>query len=93
MHQLATLNDLYDQNHSLGLYCLHCDRWVEADLADLVRAGKGSLEISRTRFRCRECGVTAEKQVRPPVPQVSQAVSYLAFPKNFQGEGGGSNDD
>ena len=79
MYQLATLDDLYQQRHTLGLYCVACDRWAEADLPRLVAAGHGGSVITRTHFRCSDCGAAAEKQVRPPVPQVGGAVAYVDF--------------
>ena len=79
MYRLATLDDLYQQQHSLGLYCVHCDRWAEADLSRLVAIGHGANVITRTRFRCSDCGTPAEKQVRPPVPQLGGAVAYVDF--------------
>lgn len=77
MHQLATIADLYHHNHTLGLYCIDCNRWAEADLKDLVRVGQGAREITRTRFRCLDCGLPAEKQIRPPVPTTGGAVAYI----------------
>ena len=80
MHQLATLSDLHDQDHSLAVYCVACDRWADVDLNAMVLSGNGSRVIATTRFTCRTCGADAEKQVRPPVPEVGHAVAYVAFP-------------
>ena len=77
MYQLATFNDLYQQHHTLGLYCINCDRWASVDLSALIDNGQGRRVITKTRFRCSECGLTAEKQVRPPVPEVGGAVAYI----------------
>ena len=77
MISMGTLQDLYDQDHTLGLYCIHCNRWETADLADLVSRGFGSRSVVCTRFRCRDCGEPAEKQLRPPVPVTSAAAAYI----------------
>lgn len=77
MYQLATLNDLYQQHHTLGLYCINCDRWASVDLNAMIHDGQGTREITKTRFRCSDCGQPAEKQIRPPVPQVGGAVAYI----------------
>ena len=77
MISMATLEDLYRQDHSLGLYCGACDRWGDADLERLIRAGQGLRTVVDTRFRCRDCGALVEKQVRPPVPVVAGAAAYI----------------
>lgn len=77
MIRLHTINDLHERQHSLGLYCIHCDRWGEANLDWLIRTGRGQRVVTETRFRCRDCGKAVEKQVRPPVPAVSNAVAYI----------------
>ena len=80
MYQLETLRDLKQQNYSLGLYCLQCDRWAIADLDKLLESGQGELKVTHSRFRCADCGQAAEKQVRPPVPVVSTATPYIVCP-------------
>jgi len=80
MYRLATLEELHEQRHSLGLYCVNCDRWSIADLLAIIELGLGSRQITRTRFSCADCGMAAEKQIRPPVPQVGGAVAYIAAP-------------
>jgi len=75
---LATFEDLHNQQHDLGLYCMHCDRWGSADLEALIRSGRGARQISTTRFRCRDCGKTVEKQVQPPVPALGDTVQYVS---------------
>lgn len=42
MISIGTFQDLHDQNHTLGLYCISCDRWHVADLAGLIQAGRVS---------------------------------------------------
>lgn len=79
MAGLITLRDLHDQGHSLGLYCVRCDRWSSADLAVLIARGLGERKVTATKFRCSDCGTTAEKQVRPPVPAVGAASAYIAM--------------
>lgn len=74
---MATIEELYGQRHSLGLYCVACDRWGDADLVRLIEAGHGGRSVVDTRFRCRDCGDVVEKQVRPPVPRVGGAAAYI----------------
>ena len=74
---IQTIADIYGQNYALGLYCLTCDRWGEADLEQLLRCGRGKSLLSRMRFRCRECGEIVDKQLRPPVPSLGGAVAYI----------------
>ncbi len=77
MLRLATFSDLQEQQHTLGLYCLRCDRWGEANLAALISSGCGHRQVVGTRFRCRGCGDIVDKQLRPPVPEVGGAVAYI----------------
>ena len=77
MIRLATLGDLKAHRHSLGLYCMPCERWGTADLDSLVKAGRGNCSVTATRFRCRDCGREVEKQVQPPVPALGGAVKYI----------------
>ena len=77
MISLATFVELRVQRHTLGLYCVVCDRWSDADLPRLIARGYGDREVVNTRFRCRDCGAVAEKQVRPPAPQAQSAVPYI----------------
>lgn len=74
---MATLEELHQQAHSLGLYCGACDRWGDADLERLIHAGLGSRTVIDARFRCRDCGTRVEKQVRPPVPVTGGASAYI----------------
>lgn len=76
MHRLSTVEDLFNQRHALALYCAACDRWAVADLESLIIAGQGSRLITRTQFRCADCGSVAEKQLRPPVPRIGDAVAW-----------------
>jgi hypothetical protein len=75
--RLATFLDLRGQNHTLGLYCVECDRWGAADLERLIAAGRGEDMLVSTRFRCKDCGQLVEKQLRPPVPTISGAEAYI----------------
>ena len=77
MLRLATFQDLEQQGHSLGLYCPRCDRWDEADLDRLIASGRGQRLLTEAKFRCRDCGSPADKQVRPPVPVPGGAVGYI----------------
>lgn len=77
MPRLATFADLFSQEYTVGLYCIECDRWGEADLKEMVAAGSGERLLIRARFRCTDCGGIVEKQVRPPVPAIGSAVAYI----------------
>ena len=79
MHRLASFRDLHQHDHTLGLYCMACERWSTANLEALIQAGDGERSVVGARFRCKDCGAFAEKQVRPPVPQFGGAVLYPAF--------------
>ena len=74
---LATFEDLRSQCHSLGLYCVECDRWGEANLDWLIESGRGNRPLTESRFKCRDCGAIVEKQLRPPVPKLGGAVAYI----------------
>lgn len=77
MPRLATFIDLRDQMHSLGLYCVSCERWGEADLNRLIATGHGQSQLTESRFRCTKCGGLVEKQLRPPVPVIGGAKAYI----------------
>ncbi len=77
MISLGTIEELHFQDYGLALYCLSCDRWGEADLDWLIQNGKGDKPVTEARFRCRDCGEIVEKQVRPPVPSLGDAVAYI----------------
>ena len=77
MIYIATFAELSRQDYELALYCMSCDRWGEADLDQIIQAGKGNKAVTETSFRCRDCGGLAEKQLRPPVPTPGGAVAYI----------------
>jgi hypothetical protein len=77
MPSLATFIDLHNHTHSLGLYCIACNRWGEADLNWLIETGQGHRQLTETKFRCRKCGGLVEKQLRPPVPEIGSAKAYI----------------
>ncbi len=77
MISMATIENLREQNHTLALYCLSCDRWGEANLDRLIQNGKGHKPVTEARFRCRDCGEIVEKQVRPTAPSLGEAVAYI----------------
>ena len=77
MISMGTMEELHRHNHTLALYCLSCDRWGEANLDRLIQNGKGNMPVTEARFRCRDCGGIVEKQVRPPVPSLGEAVAYI----------------
>jgi len=77
MISMGTIEKLREQNHILALYCISCDRWGKADLDWLIQIGHGDKSVTEARFRCRDCGETVEKQVRPPVPSLGETVPYI----------------
>ncbi len=77
MIRIGTIEELHSHNHTLALYCLSCDRWGEANLDGLIQIGKGNTVVTEARFRCKDCGEIVEKQVRPPVPSLGEAVAYI----------------
>lgn len=77
MPRLVTFIDLREQQHTLGLYCMECDRWGEADIGSLIASGRGDRQLAEARFRCRDCGELVAKQLRPPVPEIGGAVAYI----------------
>ena len=77
MPRLVTFIDLREQQHTLGLYCVACDRWGEADIENLISSGRGDRMLTEAKFRCRDCGEIVEKQLRPPVPEIGGAVAYI----------------
>ena len=77
MISMRTIEELHSHNHTLALYCISCDRWGKANLDQLIQIGKGEQLVTEARFRCRDCGEIVEKQVRPPVPSLGQAVAYI----------------
>ena len=77
MIRLNTFSELVAQNHTLGLYCISCNRWHVADLDRLIDDGIDK-PVTEARFRCGQCGELAQKQVRPPVPTLGSAVAYIS---------------
>ncbi len=77
MISMGTIENLREQNHTLALYCLSCNRWGKANLDRLIQIGKGDKPVNEARFRCRDCGEIVEKQVRPPVPSLGGTVAYI----------------
>ncbi len=77
MIRIGTIKELHSHNHTLALYCVFCNRWGEANLDWLIQMGKGYKLVTEARFKCQDCGEVVEKQVRPPVPSLGQAVSYI----------------
>ncbi|MDA0679196.1 MAG: hypothetical protein O3A13_04570 [Proteobacteria bacterium] len=77
MPRLVTFIDLQDQQHTLGLHCIRCNRWGEADIDSLISSGLGGRQLTKTKFRCQDCGAIVDKQLRPPVPEIGNAVAYI----------------
>ena len=77
MPRLVTFIDLQEQQHTLGLYCMECDRWGEANIGGLISSGRGDRLLVDAKFRCKDCGELVAKQLRPPVPTLGGAVAYI----------------
>ncbi len=77
MISMGTIEELHGHNHTLALYCLSCNRSGKANLDWLIHTGKGNKSVTEARFRCQDCGVFVEEQVRPPVPSLGEAVAYI----------------
>jgi hypothetical protein len=77
MARIHTISDFQVYQYTLALYCIFCNRWGEANLDRLIQSGKGDMPVTEARFRCRNCGEIVEKQVRPPVPSLGEAVAYI----------------
>ncbi len=77
MIRISTFFELQQNHHSLGLYCMRCDRWGTADLQGLVATGHGNSAVTGAQFRCRDCGSIVQKQVRPPAPPLGDTVRYI----------------
>ena len=58
------ISDMGDNEMSLGLYCLSCQRWEEIIPADWLAAGKPNVDYVEQKFKCLECGKAPDKQVR-----------------------------
>jgi hypothetical protein len=79
MIRLSTLLELQANDHTLGLYCVACDRWGMANLSRLIAEGRGSIAVTDARFRCQDCGSIVEKQLRPPAPTLGATSRYIEF--------------
>ena len=77
MISMGTIEELHAHNHTLALYCIHCNRWGEVNLDCLIQTGQGNKPVTEARFRCKDCGEIVEKQVRPPVPTQGGAMAYI----------------
>ena len=77
MIRVSTFQELLANQHSLGLYCVDCNRWGTADLDRLVASGRGDRLVTESQFRCRDCGSIVQKQLRPPAPTLGPVVRYI----------------
>jgi hypothetical protein len=75
--RIETVADLIVRKHTLGLYCRHCDRWAEAPLERLAARGFAGRPIRRLNFRCRRCGTSAQRQLRPPALRPARATGWM----------------
>ena len=77
MIRVSTFQELLANEHSLGLYCVECNRWGTADLAGLVNGGRGNSVVTDAKFRCQDCGSIVQKQLRPPTPTLGRVARYI----------------
>lgn len=77
MIRMSTFLELQHNDHSLGLYCIACNRWGLADLQRLIDSGRGHSTVCDAKFRCRLCGSIVQKQLRPPAPSLGNTVRYI----------------
>ena len=61
---IKTMSDLAAHDMTLGLYCISCDRWHEIIPKQWLDEGKGDMVYVGRKFKCKDCGDIAEKQVR-----------------------------
>jgi hypothetical protein len=76
---LSTISDLAETGMTLGLYCLECDRWGEIIPQEWLDAGKPDVDYVQQRFKCKECGGRADKQLRPPPTGFSTGSAYTGI--------------
>jgi len=62
---ISTIRDLAENGMTLGLYCLPCNRWDEIIPQEWLDAGKPNVDYVAKKFKCKDCGKIASKQVRP----------------------------
>ena len=77
MIRMSTFLELRQNHHSLGLYCIQCDRWGMADLQWLIDSGRGNTAVCNARFRCKTCKSVVQKQLRPPAPALGDTARYI----------------
>jgi hypothetical protein len=77
---LHTVADLLARHHTLQLYCLRCDRWRQAPLAQLATQGLADRPITALRFRCARCGSPAQRQLRPPELPPATGTGWMEWP-------------
>ena len=67
-----------EDDHSFGLNCQPCHRWVEIIPQEWLDAGKPDIDYVEQRFKCEVCGGKADKQVR--TVNVGQIAQHLPLP-------------
>ena len=73
---IRTISDLAETGMTLGLYCLECDRWGEIIPQEWLDVGKPDVDYVEQRFKCKECGGRADKQVCPSPTGLSTESAY-----------------
>ena len=74
---IRKISDLRDNQMSLGLFCLACDRWGEIIPEEWLSSGKKDVDYINQRFECGVCGESAAKKVRSTSSQMFQTNSLI----------------
>ena len=74
---IRRISDLRDNHMTLGLFCLDCNRWGEIVPNEWLSSGKKDLDYVNQKFKCRECGSPASKQVRPQPIDFSRGANHI----------------
>ena len=78
---IRKISDLRDNHMTLGLFCLECNRWREIILNEWLSSGKRDLDYVNQKFKCRECGGQASKQVRPQLADFGRGAKVVEVPR------------
>ena len=69
---IRKMSDLRDNQMSLGLFCLGCERWGEIIPDEWLSSVNKDVDYIIQRFKCGECGGAADKQVRSTTSLIFQ---------------------
>ena len=66
---LESLESIHACLHRVVACCAKCGRWVELDLARLIRLGHGLRTLATMTPRCLRCRTRGTVQLHPPTPK------------------------